>query len=275
MFLERLDAPRLGTKYYHNNGNENDMPNCTKYCHDRAQESCENKELKLFTDRVPNGFPSADKWLDNSSFPTGSKPRVGSIASFSTDGGKMHVCYIERVNEDGTCFISDSRYDPDKSLRNDRYFRTVDNVVLKVGQIPGGIGGVGQLIGFQYLPINDIRVPRDESKTQLEITKTRVNCRSSYGLDAPIVNEGCYVPLGIYNVLETHNSDGYIWCKVEDGHWVAFDNEWAILHETIGDDFDDALNLFVKRMRDEHNNSIAIKQGLSDIQTIIERILRL
>lgn len=276
MFLERLDPPKIGTKYYRNNGNLNDMPNCTKYSHDRAQEACEDKELKLFTDRVPNGFPPADEWNDHSSYATGSVPKVGSVASFSNTGGTMHVCFIERVNPDGTCLISDSRYDDDKSLRNERFWRTIDNVSFKAGQIPGGIPGVGELIGFQYLPIDDIRTSRDETKTQLEIIKTKVNCRSSYGLNSPIVNEGCYVPEGIYDVLETRQCDGYLWCKVQEGHWIAYDDKWANLYDVkTQDDFEDVLNRFVKAMRDEHNDSVAIRQGLSDVKTIIERLLKL
>lgn len=277
IYLERLDPPVLYTTHYQPNGNDNDMPNCTKYCHDRAQEACENINLKLFSDRESIGFPMADKWLEKSAFPTGKEPRTGSIACFSGINGKIHVAFVERVNKDGTCLISDSRYDEDKTIRNERYWRVVDNVVLKIGQIPGGIEGVGELLGFQYLPIRDIRTTRDESKSQLEVFKTGLRCRSLFGKSASIVNEGCYVPTGIYDVLDTMTADGYTWCKVDDDHWIAHDRSWANLYlkEDPTDDFERYLTEFTSRMRSDHNRSVAIVQGLSDISVIIDRLKKL
>ena len=80
MFLERLDKPVLNTTYYVPNNNVNDMPNCTKYCHDRSQEACENVNLELFKDRGTRGFPSAENWLKESALPTGNNLKQGSVA---------------------------------------------------------------------------------------------------------------------------------------------------------------------------------------------------
>ena len=282
MYLERLDKPVLNSEYYVPAGTENDMPNCTKYCHDRAQEACEKTDLRLFKDIDVKGFPMADTWIQHSILPTGKDLRTGSIACFSGTNGSIHVAFVERVNEDGTCLISDSRFDEDKTLRNDRFWRFVDKVVLKIGQIPGGIPGVGELLGFQYLPIKDIRAERDTEKSQIVVFDTGLRCRTNYGKDAPIVNEGCYVPVGIYDVLETAEADGYTWCKVEEGHWIAHDPSWANLYlkkeepsEPTGDDFEESVNAFVRRMRAEHNNNVAIMQGLSDISAIIDRLKKL
>lgn len=278
MILERLDKPILNTKYYIPNNNENDMPNCTKYCHDRAQEACENIELKLFKDIGVKGFPMADKWLEHSALPTGTEVKPFSIACFSGVNGSIHVAFIERVNSDGTCLISDSRSDEDKSLRNDRFWRLLDNVTLKIGQIPT-IAGVGELLGFQYLPVKDIRTKRNAEKTQLEVFKTRLRCRSSYGLNAPIINEGCYVPVGIYDVLDTKEADGYTWCKVEENHWIAHDKSWANLYKVEPiiptDDFEENLERFVASVRKEHNTNIVIKESLQQIAEIIAKLSKL
>lgn len=274
MYLERLDAPIISTEYYQNLGNDNDMPNCTKYCHDRSQESCENPTLKMFKTHSAEGFPDADKWLQDTILVTGDDPKIGSVAVFNNVGGTMHVAFVERVNDDGTVLLSDSRYDPDKSLRNDRFWRLIDNVTLKVGKIPT-VAGIGELMGFMYLPIKDLRVNRDETRSQLEIKKHGVRCRSSYGKTSPIVNEGCYVPLGIYDVLDTMEADGYIWCKLEENHWVAYDDSWGKLYLVDTDNFDVILDKFVKVMKDEHHSLIAMKQGLQDIDTIIERLMKL
>lgn len=273
MFLERLDKPVLNTTYYVPNNNVNDMPNCTKYCHDRSQEACENVNLELFKDRGTRGFPSAENWLEESALPTGDNLKLGSVACFSNEGGTMHVAFIERVNSNGTCLISDSRYDDDKSLRNERFFRTVDNVYLNVGSLPIGINGVGKLMGFQYLPINDIRVSRDETKVQLEITKHKVNCRNSFSINSSIINEGCYVPLGIYNVLETRENDGYTWCKLEEGHWVAYSPEWARLYKVDSEDtFTIALDKFCDAMKRDHEEKIAYEDAIKQIDEIIRRL---
>lgn len=278
MILERLDKPILNTKYYIPNNNENDMPNCTKYCHDRGQEACENIELKLFKDIGVKGFPMADKWLEHSALPTGTEVKPFSIACFSGVNGSIHVAFIERVNSDGTCLISDSRSDEDKSLRNDRFWRLLDNVTLKIGQIPT-IAGVGELLGFQYLPVKDIRTKRNAEKTQLEVFKTRLRCRSSYGLNAPIINEGCYVPVGIYDVLEMVEADGYTWCKVEENHWIAHDKSWANLYKVEPiiptDDFEENLERFVASVRKEHNTNIVIKESLQQIAEIIAKLSKL
>lgn len=282
MILERLDKPILNSKYYIPNNNENDMPNCTKYCHDRAQEVCEDVNLKLFKDISVKGFPMADKWLEHSALPTGTEVKPFSVACFSGNGGSIHVAFIERVNKDGTVLISDSRSDEDKSLRNERFWRLLDNVSLKVGKIPT-ISGVGELLGFQYLPVKDIRTTRNAKKPQLEVFKTRLRCRSSYGLSAPIANEGCYVPVGIYDVLDTKEADGHTWCLVDVDHskdtqyWVAHDPSWARLYmpEAITDDFDEILNELVSRIRKEHQTNIAIKESLNQIADIIVKLSKL
>ena len=231
MYLIRTVPPKLNTKYYVPNGNENDMPNCTKDCHDRAQEACEDITLKLFTDIDIGGFPMADKWIEHSALPVGDVAKVGSICCCSSEGGSIHVFFVEDINDDGTLFISDSRWTADKSDRSDRFFRTVDNVVAIKGSSPIGINGCGKILGFQYLPIKDIRVKRDESKFQIKITKRNLQCRRSYGLSSPIINEGCRVPKGIYNVLKTKEADGYLWCMVEEGYWFAYSPDWAILYK--------------------------------------------
>ena len=229
-FLERLDPPVYGSEYYKNLNTVNDMPNCTKYCHDRAQEACGNKNLQLFTDRGPGGFPGASSWLEHSALPVSDTGRLGSICVCSDNGGSQHVMFIERDYGDGTFLISDSRYDDNKSLRNDRYWRKVDHVKLVKGQKPDGVGGCGYIIGFQLIPVNDIRVDRNESVDQVKVTDNRLHCRKGPSINAEIINEGCYVPQGIYNVLETKQDGDLTWCRVTDEAWFAAKSDWAELY---------------------------------------------
>lgn len=280
MYLERLDASGIDSSiYFPILGNENDMPNCTACAHNVAQEACDDIALQMFSGYSAGGFPGALNWPKKTILPKGKEPRFASIGCCSNEGGTEHVFYIVRKNENGKYTITDSRYSEDKSDRSsDRFFRKLDNVDLQIGKSP--LAGVGILTDFIYLPVKDIRTIRDETKDQIEITSPGLNCRISYGVGSPLVREGCYVPLGIYNILETKEANGYLWCKVEENRWFAYSDQWANLYlvsdqKEDADEFEDALNSFVRRMRNEHNSSVAIRQGLSDISVIIDRLMKL
>lgn len=54
---------------------------------------------------LPNNLGNADTWVSRAAaqgIPTGSTPRVGAVGQRG-----MHVVYVERVNADGTIFISE------------------------------------------------------------------------------------------------------------------------------------------------------------------------
>lgn len=57
---------------------------------------------------LPNNLGNADTWVYRAAaqgIPTGSTPQVGAIGQQG-----MHVVYVERVNSDGTVFISEMNY---------------------------------------------------------------------------------------------------------------------------------------------------------------------
>lgn len=284
-FLERLDAPELGTEYYPKLNNANDMPNCTAYDCDRVHEACGNKNLILFTDRGAYGFPEAENWLVNSALPVKDAGALGCTCVCSSKGGSQHVLFIERDYGDGTFLISDSRYDADKSLRNERFWRKVDHVKLERGKSPQGIGGCGVIIGFQQAPINDIRVARNESVDQVKITDNRLHCRRGPSINSAIINEGCYVPQGIYNVLETKQDGDIVWCKVTDEAWFGAKSNWAELYllndpvpepstniskifALITDEFN-KLETETKNLQNENNE---LRKGLSQIADIANKL---
>ena len=233
-YLERLSKPTIGSLYYQNNGNSNDMPNCTKFAHDWAQEAMGDKNFRIFgSDYTAAGFPSAENWYKMTILPKGPTPQPGSIGCCSSEGGSMHVFAVLDVYDNGKCVICDSRYDADKSLRNERFFRVLDDVTLTVGKA-NCIPGCGKIQGFIYLPVNDLRTDRNPQVDQVEIYSTLVHCRDNYGLNTNVINPGCYVLPGFYNVLETQNADGYVWCKIQNGAWFAAKTEgsgaWANLY---------------------------------------------
>lgn len=64
---------------------------------------------------VPNTWHNANQWLDNAQaqgWPTGSEPRYGAVGVRGN-----HVVIIERVNDDGTVYLSEMNYDYNGGFR--------------------------------------------------------------------------------------------------------------------------------------------------------------
>ena len=251
MFLERLSVYGISdSKYYQtqkfNKGlnTDLDMPNCVQYCVCRAYESTQVKSpFIMFKNRSAGGYPDAPKWYDETILPKGPLVKVGSILCFDN-----HVAFVERENADGTFLISDSRYDPDKSLRNDRYFRTLDNIKLKVGQKPN-ISGVGVLLGCIYLPIQDKRTARNTKVEQIELIDDYVNVRDKANGD--ILMKGCYAPRGIFNVITSQMQEGYYWYQIDENSFVR-SGEW-LKHYSIEDDSTIELKKEIERLTKKLN----------------------
>ena len=220
MFLERLSSKGIDTSpYYVPNGQYNtsppysevQMPNCVMYAFCRTYEETEATE-RYDVARVGGGFGNAKDWYSQSPLPKGSKMKTGAIACF--DGTYGHVAIVERVIDSNHALISESQYDSDKSLRNYKYWQK-RIVELEVGKAT--LSGVGALQGFLYPSINDIRTSRN-NKPQIEILEEFVNVRSSAG--GKIKVDGCYCPMGIYDVLNTKEVDGFVWYKIDSKSWV-------------------------------------------------------
>ena len=221
MYEERLKVYGIDTSKYYQDKNFNhakgsilDMPNCTDYDVCRGNESCEvDSPLLMFQGRPAGGFPSAENFFDDALLPKGYDLKTGSFACFEN-----HVAYVERAITDRLCVLTDSRYDDNKSLRNDRYWRLLENITLEVGKKPN-ISGIGKLIGFVYLPIKDVRTIRNESYEQIEILEELVNVRKAPEGEVRI--EGCYAPMGMYNVLGKSLVNNKTWYQVDTDCWIC------------------------------------------------------
>ena len=224
MYLERLNAPtgkyfKIGGEYnIYPSDSDIQMPNCTLYAMLRGEESV-GKKLDIA--KSGGGFRNAKYWYGDSPLPKGAEIRNGSIACF--DGNYGHVAFVERKIDDTHALISESQYDPDKSLRNYKYWqkRTVE---LKVGVAT--LSGVGKLQGFLYLPIKDIRTSLNGTE-QVEIIEEMVNIRKEP--EGELFDPGCYCPMGIFNVLERSFLNGYNWFKLDKNCWIREGN-WLIFH---------------------------------------------
>ena len=220
MFLQRLRKPSEDNFFYKSNGDinilspkdDNNMPNCTNYCFLRMHEILNLKERNSTLLRLSGGYGRAKNWFSETHLPKGYELKEGSIAVF--DGNAGHVAFVEKKLSDTKAIISHSQYDKDKSLRNYKYFENRE-VDLIVGQAT--ISGVGKLKGFIYPNFTDKRVERDTSKEQFEVYEDYFNVRKSPNGES---YDGCYCPIGIYNVLDKKETD-YTWVKIDKDCWVA------------------------------------------------------
>ena len=218
MFLQRLHIFSDSNIYYIPGGKFNTftgdvrMPNCTTYSFLRMQEMCEFEKVHNNLIRPEGGFGNAKTWYYTTTLPKGRELKEGSILCF--DGNYGHVAVLESI-DGNTIKISQSQYDVDKELRNYKFWECRD--VELVNGVPR-LNGVGEFIGCIYPPIHDIRVQRNYQNEQIQITKQYVNARKSP--NGELVNVGCYIPEGIYNVLSKQEDGEYMWYEIEKNHWV-------------------------------------------------------
>lgn len=254
MYLERLSSDDMSvSKYYQDplfnisKGNIYDLPNCTLYDVCRGNESCGvSSPMKMFSGRSAGGYPEAINFFRDAILPKGSELRHGAFACFGSNSGNMHVAFVERTYDSSHCLITDSRYTEDKSVRNDRYWRKIDNVKLSIGETPIGIPGVGVLQGFVYLPINDIR-GRNTQVDQVEVIDDLVNVRKAP--EGDLLVSGCFCPMGFYTILETREVNGYKWYKLQDNAWIR-EGYWTKFHQGVIDDKQQQIDILTKRIND-------------------------
>lgn len=66
-------------------------------------------------------------------------------------------------------------------------------------------------------------VKRDETKDQVEVFVTELNVRKEPSLNGEILG---YASVGYYNVLETTESDGFTWFKIDENNFIAYNPDW-------------------------------------------------
>jgi hypothetical protein len=236
MWMPRLSVFADTNPYYKSKtfnkalGTDIDMPNCTDYCSCRSYEQSEvDKPYIMFKDRSAGSFPNAKNWFNDTILPKGYDLKEGAIGI--CDGQCGHVFCVEEKIDDTHAVISQSQYDSNKNRRDYKYWekRTVE---LVVGKSP--MSGIGALIGFIYPPHNEIRVERNTSKHQVEVTESMVNVRISPNGD--IFCKGLYCPKGIFNVEDMQIVDGYKWFKLEENHWIR-EGSWVTEYDIANEDY--------------------------------------
>lgn len=263
MFLPRLNVFSDVNEYFKSQkfnkglGTDLDLPNCTQYAVCRSYECSEvDKPYVMFKNRNAGSYPNAKNFYEDSILPKGKDLKEGAIAVF--DGNFGHVAFVEEVIDDTHAIISQSQYDSDKSLRNYKYWET-RKVSLVIGE--QSMSGIGPLIGYVYIPYKDIRVKRDTTKHQIEITENMVNVRTSP--NGNIFSKGLYCPKGIFNVSNEEIVEGYKWFELEKKHWVR-EGEWLTEYDIADEDY--YKNLYWKEV--EENKQL--RNRLDEIRGLCE-----
>lgn len=270
MFLQRMSKGGMETSPYYQNttfnkakGTITDLPNCTCFCQCRSYEALElANAIPMFVGYSAGGYPNAKNWYDKTTFPKGKELKSGSIAVF--DGNYGHVAFVEQKLDSNHALISQSQYDDNKSLRNYKYYESRE-VELTVGKAT--LSGIGKLIGFIYLPIEDIRTQRNTFVDQIEITEDMVNVRIQPNGD--LYQQGCYIPRGIFNALESRSDGTYKWFKVEENHWVR-EGEWLKFYPGVEQSDLEKENAELKEQNEQLRTELAVANDqLDEIRRIV------
>ena len=270
MFLQRESKWGMETSPYYQSSTFNkakgtitDLPNCTCFCMCRTYESLSvDTPFGMFYGYSVGGYPNAKYWYEKTTLPKGTELKTGSIAVF--DGNYGHVAYVEEKLDDNHALISHSQYDEDKSLRNYKYYES-KVVELTVGKAT--LGGIGTLIGFIYLPIEDIRTQRNTLTDQIEIIEDMVNVRTEPNGD--LLCQGCYAPTGIFNALESRSDGTYKWYKVEENAWIR-EGEWLKFYPGVEQSDLEKENAELKEQVAELQTELAVANDqLDEIRRIV------
>lgn len=84
------------------------------------------------------------------------------------------------------------------------------------------------------LPLITPNVDRDEKKDQIEVKIENLRVRKQPSLNGDVLG---YASLGFYNYYKVADVDGYIWYRIADNQWIAFNEEWETVYPKKEDEF--------------------------------------
>lgn len=210
----------------------NVLANCVGYANGRFAEIMaeETGEKGIKYQLVCNAENFIEK-AKNYGLKISSKPTLGGImvwqkGTLSSSDGAGHVAVVERLNKDGSIYISESGWGASRPFWNST--RTNSN------------GRWGQGSGYTFrgciinpavkdeptIKIVGVPVPRNKSANQLEVITDTLRARKEPNLKATVLG---YAKQGIYNVLNTKEADGYIWYQIDE-FWCANDKDATWCH---------------------------------------------
>ena len=227
--------------------NDLQLPNCTLYCLLRSWEALGSKVKGIA--RANYGFPDAKKWLETTECDILDKPKAGTIVVFGGSGN--HVAFIEDVLENGKCLITQSSYLKNKNNRGESYWSKKE-MFLNKGDV---ISGYGTVLGFIYVGVNDLRTKENKKKTQVKVTERLHRVRKGPGLEYNDFKVGCFAPVGIYNVEDIKEGNGYKWARLDTDCYIAIM---------------DGVELIESETSKEKTNAEKIQEAIKLLQEVIQ-----
>lgn len=209
----------------------NVLANCVGYANGRFAEIIH--ELTGYNGIQYQLVCNAENFIEkakNYGLTISSKPTLGGImvwqkGSLASGDGAGHVAVVERINSDGSIYLSESGWGASKPFWNST--RTNSN------------GRWGQGSGYTFRgcivnpavkdePIKKVGtpVPRCKTAKQLEVITDTLRARKEPNLKGTVLG---YVKQGIYNVLGTKEADGYKWYHIDE-FWCANDKDETWCH---------------------------------------------
>lgn len=190
------------------------LPNCTLYSLLRLwEEGIEEQPLFTYTNSS-KGFPNAKLWWSYWKGDKGAKPKAGSVLVWGNANSQYgHVAICEDILEEKT----DGSYVVQVSQSNygGTYFE-YKTYTIKQGVKTTGVGMA--FLGCCYVDLNLGQATRDTSKHQIKVEGTNVLARDNANGNKI---SGMYVPIGIYDVLDSKEVNGITWVKISEGVWCG------------------------------------------------------
>lgn len=125
------------------------------------------------------------------------------------------------------------------------------------------IKNIHKIIGTQ------LKTSKNDNVNQIEVINTKLNCRKEPNINGEILG---YIDIGIYNIIDKTESDGYIWYKIDENKYIADIEDTTKVYETTTTNNEELnvynetiieLNNKIKELEIELNNYKKLKKFIS------------
>lgn len=251
----------------------NVLSNCVGFANGRyAEIQGKNKCTYQLVCNAENFIESAKKQgLSVSAIPV-----LGGIMvwqkgdTLSGNDGAGHVAVVEKILEldkDGNpCKV----YTSESSYGGTAFFNSTrknDNGRWGMGtgyKFRGCIINAACSIKDQITP----NVARNEYVNQLQVIVSQLRVRKDAGTSKEILG---FATEGYYNYYETKKVDNYMWYKIADNQWVAYDKAW----ETILPRKETELEIVKKELEAEKKKNEELNKEVLNLQDKMKQIHKL
>ena len=139
----------------------------------------------------------------------------------------------------------------------------LDYLYLFDGQVFSQLGAF-KLLHVSEVIIKPKTVIEDTAKHQVEVIVGELRIRANPSLNGKVL---FYCDKGFYNVNQTKENDGYVWCEIETDRWIATkEGVWTIDNPSVMCNSEETIASVMKKQIDKWNNA------LSEVLDIVEAV---